>query len=83
MPIYEYEPADDTGACDFCRPGFEQLQRLSDPPLTACLKCGAPVRKKISAPAVGASASGFDSRAKNAGFSKLKRIGKGEYEKQY
>jgi hypothetical protein len=41
------------------------------------------VRKKISVPAVGGSSSGFDAKAKNAGFSKLKRIGKGEYEKQY
>lgn len=83
MPIYEYEPLDNARSCDFCRAGFEQLRRLSDPPLTACPKCAAPVRKKISAPAVGASASNFDARAKNAGFSKLKRIGKGEYEKQY
>jgi putative FmdB family regulatory protein len=83
MPIYEYEPFDDTRSCDYCRAGFEQLRRMSDPPLTACPKCGAPVRKKISAPAVGSSASGLDDRAKSAGFSKLKRIGKGEYEKQY
>ncbi len=83
MPIYEYEAIDETHACDFCRAGFEQLRRLSDPPLTTCPQCGAPVRKNISAPAVGASTSGFDSKAKNAGFSKLKRLGKGEYEKQY
>ena len=83
MPIYEYEASDETRSCDFCRTGFEELRRLSDPPLTACPKCEAPVRKNISAPAVGASTSGFDARAKNAGFSKLKRLGKGEYEKQY
>lgn len=83
MPIYEYEQSEEQHSCDFCSKGFEQLRRLSDPPLTACPRCGAPVRKKISAPAVGSSASGFDDRAKSAGFSKLKRIGKGEYEKQY
>jgi len=33
--------------------------------------------------AVGASRSGLDDRAKAAGFTKLKRLGKGEYERQY
>ncbi len=83
MPIYEYEATDERRSCDFCRAGFEELRRLSDPPLAACPQCGAPVRKKISASAVGGSTSGFDSKAKNAGFHKLKRLGKGEYEKQY
>ena len=35
------------------------------------------------APAIGRSISSLDNRAKAAGFSKLKRLGKGEYEKQY
>jgi putative FmdB family regulatory protein len=83
MPIYEHEAIDEAKSCDFCRAGFEELRRMSDPPLAVCPKCGAPVRKIVSAPAVGASTSGFDARAKNAGFSKLKRLGKGEYERQY
>jgi hypothetical protein len=41
------------------------------------------VVKVVSRPAVGGSSSGFDDRAKSAGFHKLKRLGKGEYEKQY
>ena len=41
------------------------------------------MRKLISAPSVGASKSSFDNRAKAGGFSKLKRVGKGEYEKKY
>ncbi|MBM4148493.1 MAG: zinc ribbon domain-containing protein [Lentisphaerae bacterium] len=83
MPIYEFEAASATSSCAKCRSGFELLMRMSDPPVTLCPECGAPVRKKISAPAVGGSASGFDERAKNAGFHKLKRLGKGEYERQY
>jgi hypothetical protein len=41
------------------------------------------VKKLISAPRVGASQSNFDDRAKASGFHKLKKLGKGEYEKQY
>ena len=36
-----------------------------------------------SAAAVGFSQSNLDDRAKAAGFTKLKRLGKGEYERQY
>jgi len=84
MPIYEYIAGDpDQQGCDHCRKGFEQLQRMSDQPLAQCPRCGAPVIKVISAPAVGRSESGYDHRAKAAGFHKLKRLGKGEYEKKY
>ena len=83
MPIYEYEAVDPNRACAACRTRFEILCRISDPPLTACPACGAPVRKLISAPAVGGSQSNFDDRAKSAGFHKLKKLGQGEYEKQY
>ena len=56
---------------------------MSDPPLTRCPQCGAAVRKCVVAPAIGRSKSKLDDRAKAAGFKKLKRIGKGEYEKMY
>lgn len=83
MPIYEYQSSDVKRACDYCRGGFECLRRLNDPPLERCPCCGARVVKLISAPAVGASQSGFDDRAKSAGFHKLKKISSGEYEKIY
>ncbi len=84
MPIYEYGARDPASqGCAKCRDGFEILQRISDPHLTVCPDCGAPVVKQISAPNVGASASGFDDRAKATGFHKLKKTGKGEYEKLY
>lgn len=81
MPIFEYEG--DAGGCSYCRQGFEMLQRLSDEPLAACPECGAAVSRKISAPSIGSSKSGFDARAKNAGFHKFQKLGQGEYEKRY
>ncbi|MBL7116002.1 MAG: zinc ribbon domain-containing protein [Kiritimatiellae bacterium] len=83
MPIYEYQANDDAHACNRCKNGFEHLHRTTEAPLTQCPECGALVHKLISAPSVGSSASGLDDRAKNAGFHKLKKLGKGEYEKQY
>ena len=82
MPIYEYQAAGAPG-CPFCANGFEQLQSLSEPRLVKCPKCGGPVARVISAPALGKSQSSLDDRARAAGFTKLKRLGKGEYEKQY
>lgn len=83
MPIYEYQAVDEARGCPHCAGGFEQMQRISDTPLQACPECGAPIRKVISPCAVGRSRSGFDHRAKEAGFHKLERLGKGEYEKKY
>jgi putative FmdB family regulatory protein len=83
MPIYEYQAKHSSRSCAHCARPFDVLRRLSDPPLTACPDCGAPVEKRISAPAVGSSRSGYDSRARDAGFHKLQRVSKGEYEKKY
>jgi len=83
MPTYEYQAADPQHACGHCRDAFEAVQSIADPRLAACPRCGAAVRKIIAAPAIGRSKTSLDDRAKNAGFTKLKKIGKGEYEKQY
>ena len=83
MPIYEYQAAEGETGCPLCSNGFERLQTLSEPKLAKCPKCGAPIVRVISAPSVGKSVSSLDDRAKAAGFTKLKRLGKGEYEKQY
>jgi putative FmdB family regulatory protein len=83
MPIYEYKVKDGEKGCKHCSDCFELIQSLSEGKLTACPECGAPVAKQISAPSVGGSKAAFDDRAKAAGFSKLKKLGKGEYEKQY
>ena len=45
MPIYEYR-------CEACGHELEQMQKISDPPLTDCPACGqSALRKRISAAA--------------------------------
>jgi len=83
MPIYEYQAEDKNRSCPRCAGGFEVMQRVSDAPLSTCPRCGAPLKKLISAPAVGRSRSTLDDKAQAAGFHKLQRLGKGEYEKKY
>lgn len=83
MPIYEYQARDPAQSCEHCVRGFEIIQKIADASLEQCPRCGAPVSKQISAPSVGHSRTGLDDRAKSAGFHKLKRVSKGEYEKAY
>ena len=45
MPIYEYE-------CDACHNRFELMQKFSDKPVKRCPKCGEPVHKVLSPPAL-------------------------------
>ncbi|MEP6916650.1 MAG: FmdB family zinc ribbon protein [Acidobacteriota bacterium] len=52
MPLYEYE-------CEQCSNRFELIRKFSDPPLDACPKCGGPVRKLFSSPAIQFKGSGW------------------------
>ena len=45
MPLYEYE-------CDACAHRFEKIQKFSDPLEDTCPKCGGPVHKLMSSPAI-------------------------------
>jgi putative FmdB family regulatory protein len=51
LPIYEYR----------CENGhlFEVMRKITDPPLTECQECGAPVVKVLHSPAVHFKGSGF------------------------
>ena len=65
MPIYEYR----------CANGhtFEVMQRMSDPPVTKCEVCGAPVQRVFHPIAVHFKGSGFY----NTDYGKQKRAGGG------
>jgi putative FmdB family regulatory protein len=81
MPLYEYELID--GDCKVCKGKFTLNRPASRPPLGKCPLCRKPVRKVISSfnsPTKLKPLSITD--AKKAGFTVLKRIGKGEYERQ-
>ena len=79
MPIYEYiseNPEDPSRSCRMCRNGFERA------PLTHCMYCKNPVRKKIgkvNVPKITAPLSVSD--AKKAGFTVMQKRDTGVYEK--
>lgn len=75
MPVYEYEHLDKA-----CRLGrrFELERSVKEPPLTACPKCGRPVKKLISAPHL--SFPKTNAELKDLGFTKLVKRDRGVYE---
>lgn len=83
MPIREYKAVDTKKSCPFCKEGFERVEPIDCPAFPICPECSQPVQRQISVTGVGSSTSGFDDRAKRAGLSKFKKLGKGEYEKEY
>ena len=81
MPLYEYELCE--GGCKICGGKFTLNRPLSAKPLTNCPACKKPVRKIISAFSTPHKLKPLSiSDAKNAGFTVLKKVRKGEYEKQ-
>ena len=83
MPLYVYEARDPKKCCAKCRGGFEVSQSLKDGKLTACPDCGSPIYRVIQAPGLTHSRTDLHYRAKRAGFSCLKKVQRGEYEKLY
>ena len=81
MPLYEYELCE--GECKVCGGRFTLRRPLSAPELTKCPACRKPVRKVFSPFSTPAKLKPLSiTDAKKAGFTVLKRLGKGEYEKQ-
>jgi putative FmdB family regulatory protein len=81
MPLYEYELCD--GSCTACGGKFTLRRPINAPELKKCPACRKPVRKIISTFSTPVHAKPLSiSDAKKAGFTVLKRLGKGEYERQ-
>jgi hypothetical protein len=82
MPLRFYAPLQPP--CRLCGPGFEHRQAATAPDLETCPKCGQHVHRvalqTVNSPKLSAPLS--VSRARQAGFTVLKRTSAGEYEKQ-
>ena len=82
MPLHAYAPL--TPPCRLCGDGFEHRASATAPALAACPTCGQPVRRRVAqtvnTPKLSAPLS--VSRARQAGFTVLKRTTAGEFEKQ-
>jgi putative FmdB family regulatory protein len=73
MPLYEYE-------CTACHKRTEKIQKFSDPEITVCPKCGGPLERVLSAPAIsfkggGWYADGYGNAKPQAGASEGKSEG--------
>jgi len=74
MPIYEYQ-------CTKCREVCEVLQKAKDKPPEKCAKCGGPIVKRVSSPAIQFKGSGWyvtDYAKKSATPAGTKAPAKGE-----
>jgi len=81
MPIYEYIP-EGAERCEYCRDGFEHLQKISDPVLLACPQCNSPVRRVISAPNISKSGPSLaPDNLERHGFTQYRKSDKGVYHK--
>lgn len=82
MPVYRYAPL--KSPCKLCGEGFDHHQAAKSDPLTACPTCGQAVSRAnihaVNTPKLVKPLSVSD--AKKAGFTVLKKISSGEYEKQ-
>ncbi len=78
MPLYEYELSE--GSCKVCGGRFTLVRPTSAQPLTNCPACKKPIRRVWSTFNSPKKVSITD--AKKSGFTVLKRVGKGEYERQ-
>ena len=78
MPLYEYELCE--GDCAVCHGHFTLQRPIDAPELKVCPACRRPVRKVFSTFNTPRTVSFSD--AKKAGFTVLKRVSTGEYERQ-
>ena len=83
MPIREYAAKDPERGCPRCREGFERVEPVDCPPFPVCPWCGTPVVRRPPLPRCGRSRTGLERRAKEAGFSAFRRLGRGEYGKMF
>ena len=82
MPVYQYQVLENEKGCPDCRKGFEVEQRMSDDRLETCPRCGAKVRRIISAPNIAThwrQSILSDANLRRHGFKKLNNEGDGRF----
>ncbi|MGQ9645370.1 MAG: FmdB family zinc ribbon protein [Thermodesulfobacteriota bacterium] len=52
MPTYGYKPVDPRRSCEYCRKGFEIIQRMTEAPLAICPSCRNAVSRILFAPSI-------------------------------
>ena len=88
MPFYLYEVVNEDGTRG---ERFEVTQRMADDPLTHHPESGLPVKRVITAPAIGTRwmdmnmqrSVNDDDKLKKQGFTKYEKSGDGKYVKSY
>jgi len=78
MPIYQYKTTEQ--GCDYCRDSFEEMQTMSEKPLTKCPRCGGKV-KKCPSLFSGGTPMMSNGNLRDKGFTKFQKRGDGTYEK--
>jgi putative FmdB family regulatory protein len=67
MPTYEYKAVESDRSCDYCRRGFEIIQRITEPALSICPHCKNHISRVLFAPVVvmkGSPITGMDKKIK-------------------
>ena len=50
MPTYRYEAVDPKRGCDYCKAGFEIIQRMTELSLASCPRCRNPIKRVLFSP---------------------------------
>lgn len=84
MPFYTYRARDPEQSCDYCREGFETMQKIKEDALENCPECEKPIVRIMHAAAKGRDDSNktllSDDNLKKHGFKKLVNAGGGKFD---
>ncbi len=84
MPFYTYRAKEEENSCNYCKNGFEILQKISEDALEVCPDCGEPIVRIMHGVAYKRDDSTktilSDDNLKKHGFKKLVNTGGGKFD---
>lgn len=84
MPFYTYRAREPEKSCDYCREGFETVQKIKEEALDVCPECESPIVRIMHPAAKGRDNSEkkllSDDNLKKHGFKKLVNAGGGKFD---